>query len=145
MSSSGRPPDLPPGSAPAAPVAGVTLSSSRSAAGAEHNRSPQSRSLGSGCSRLAMRLLRVAAALGRGPFPRVPAVLGWQGKQVLVPENLPEQGRLATPFLTWGLEQRFPEPRKPLGIRMPARPCDPQLCAGVPPFLMIYLKEKCPE
>lgn len=28
-----------------------------------------------------MRLLRVAAALGRGPFPRVPAVLGWQGKQ----------------------------------------------------------------
>lgn len=29
-----------------------------------------------------MRLLRVAAALGRGPLPRVPAVLGWQGKQV---------------------------------------------------------------
>ncbi|XP_029393599.1 elongation factor G, mitochondrial isoform X1 [Mus pahari] len=29
-----------------------------------------------------MRLLRVAAALGRGPFPRVPAVLGWQGKQL---------------------------------------------------------------
>ncbi|XP_059121439.1 elongation factor G, mitochondrial [Peromyscus eremicus] len=28
-----------------------------------------------------MRLLRVAAALGRGPLPRVPAVLGWQGKQ----------------------------------------------------------------
>lgn len=28
-----------------------------------------------------MRLLRVAAALGRGPFPRVPAALGWQGKQ----------------------------------------------------------------
>nr|XP_048280439.1 elongation factor G, mitochondrial [Myodes glareolus] len=29
-----------------------------------------------------MRLLRVAAALSRGPLPRVPAVLGWQGKQV---------------------------------------------------------------
>ncbi|XP_075806485.1 elongation factor G, mitochondrial [Microtus pennsylvanicus] len=28
-----------------------------------------------------MRLLRVAAALGRGPLPRVPAALGWQGKQ----------------------------------------------------------------
>ncbi|CAH6897989.1 elongation factor G, mitochondrial [Phodopus roborovskii] len=28
-----------------------------------------------------MRLLRVATALGRGPLPRVPAVLGWQGKQ----------------------------------------------------------------
>nr|XP_021515302.1 elongation factor G, mitochondrial isoform X1 [Meriones unguiculatus] len=28
-----------------------------------------------------MRLLRVAASLGRGPLPRVPAVLGWPGKQ----------------------------------------------------------------
>ncbi|XP_041515229.1 elongation factor G, mitochondrial [Microtus oregoni] len=28
-----------------------------------------------------MRLLRVAAALGRGPLPRVPAALGWQRKQ----------------------------------------------------------------
>ncbi|XP_034356105.1 elongation factor G, mitochondrial [Arvicanthis niloticus] len=28
-----------------------------------------------------MQLLRIAAALGRGPLPRVPAVLGWQGKQ----------------------------------------------------------------
>ncbi|XP_038203061.1 elongation factor G, mitochondrial [Arvicola amphibius] len=28
-----------------------------------------------------MRLLRVAAALGHGPLPRVPAALGWQGKQ----------------------------------------------------------------
>lgn len=28
-----------------------------------------------------MRLLRVATAVGRGPLPRVPAVLGWQGKQ----------------------------------------------------------------
>ncbi|KAM7331278.1 hypothetical protein ACRRTK_010467 [Alexandromys fortis] len=28
-----------------------------------------------------MRLLRVAAALGRGPLPRVPAALGWQEKQ----------------------------------------------------------------
>ncbi|XP_051013236.1 elongation factor G, mitochondrial [Acomys russatus] len=28
-----------------------------------------------------MRLLLVAAALGRGPLPRAPAVLGWQGKQ----------------------------------------------------------------
>lgn len=39
------------------------------------------------CSALAMRVLgaAAAAALGRGPLPRIPAVLGWQGKQVLVP------------------------------------------------------------
>ncbi|XP_005078005.1 elongation factor G, mitochondrial [Mesocricetus auratus] len=28
-----------------------------------------------------MQLLRIATALGRGPLPRVPAFLGWQGKQ----------------------------------------------------------------
>lgn len=59
----------------------MTLSASRSAAGAEHSGAQRSRSPGSACSRLVMRLLRVAAALGRGPLPRVPAILGWQGKQ----------------------------------------------------------------
>lgn len=91
-----------------------------------------------------MRLLRVAAALGRGPLPRVPAVLDWQGKQVLVPGSFPALGRLATPLLSLDLELRLLEP---LGICMPPRPSDPQLCAGVRRLLMgvIYLKEKCPE
>lgn len=38
------------------------------------------------CSAFVMRLLGAAAvtALGRGPLPRIPAVQGWQGKQVFI-------------------------------------------------------------
>lgn len=43
-----------------------------------------------------MRLLGAAAtaALGRGPLPRVLAVLGWQRKQVLVKQVLESEARL---------------------------------------------------
>lgn len=45
-----------------------------------------------------MRLLRVAAALGRESLPRVPATLGWQGKQVLMPGELARAEQVATPL-----------------------------------------------
>lgn len=45
-----------------------------------------------------MQLLRIATALGRGPLPRVPAFLGWQGKQVLVPGDPSRAGQVGTPF-----------------------------------------------
>lgn len=51
---------------------------------------PEPRALRSG-SAPAMRLLGTAAALGRG-LPRVPAALGWQGRQVECPGSGAEPG-----------------------------------------------------
>lgn len=58
----------------------------RSGCGAGCGADPEPRDLRT-CSVFAMRLLGAAfaSAVGRGPLPRVPAALGWRGKQVSVP------------------------------------------------------------
>lgn len=93
-----------------------------------------------------MRLLRVAAALGRGPLPRVPAALGWQGKQVLMPGELARAEQVATPQPLPGILNG--DVRSPQSPWVSARQLVLETRSSVLPcFLMgmIYLKEKCPE
>lgn len=91
--SSRLPSVLRPGCALLALIAGVTLNASSCGAGCWAD--PEPPELYTSSALASMRLLgaAVAAALGRGPLPRVPASLGWQGKQVLEPgEARPNQG-----------------------------------------------------
>lgn len=83
---------LHPGSTFPALIAGVTLNASSRGVGCRAD--PEPPHLYTGSALASMRLLgAVAAALGRGPLPRVPATLGWQRKQVLEPgEARPNQG-----------------------------------------------------